>query len=71
MCWIMLHFMLAPVLTRIASGVIVPKFCSLNHVIRAKKRPNTINRDTTHRDGSRLAWEGVCSGYRCYLFDFL
>ena len=25
-----------------------PKFCSLNHRIRAEKRPNTRNRDTPH-----------------------
>ena len=35
--------------------VIASKFCSLNHLIRAKKRPNTVNRDTenTQHDKSR------------------
>ena len=31
-----------------ASVVIASRFCSLNHLIRAKKRPNTINRDTSN-----------------------
>ena len=43
----------APVLTRITSVVIASTFCcSLNHLIRAKIRHNTINRDTTHVNNS-------------------
>ena len=38
----------APTLTRSASVVIASTFCSQNNLIRARKRPNMINRDTTH-----------------------
>ena len=38
------------------SVVIAYKFCSLNHVIRAKKRPKTINRDTTHVNNEKCLY---------------